>query len=595
MSSPSSDQLRVPAPAASEVAWWSDAIALMLRRLGFTKLALNPGASFRGLHDSLVNELGAERPELVLCLHEEHAVAVAHGYAKVTGEPMAVALHTNVGLMHATMAIFNAFCDRVPMLVVGATGPFAADRRRPWIEWIHTAADQGALVRPYVKWDDSPASGPASLESLARADAVTRAAPSAPTYVCFDAGVLESEAPAEVAFPDLARRRPPAAPAPRAADADRAAELLAAAARPLVLVGRVGAGDEEWAARVDLAERLGAAVLTDLKVAAGFPADHPAVAAVPGTFLTPSGKELLAGADAILALDWVDLAGTLRQALGEGEPEATIVAASLDEALHDGWSKDHFAQPPVDLPIAADPDLLVAALLERLAADPPARADWPPRLAPAPPPAPLPGTIGMRDLAAALAEALAGDPATLVRLPLGWDGGDLHAAAPLDYLGQDGGAGLGSGPGMAVGAALALAEAGEERLAVAVLGDGDFLMGCQALWTAARHRLPLLVVVANNRSFFNDEVHQERMALARGRAVENRAVGIAIDDPDPDLAALARSLGLRGHGPVEDPEALGPALAAATAEARAGAAVVVDVRVDTAGYPGTPVPKGAAR
>jgi thiamine pyrophosphate-dependent acetolactate synthase large subunit-like protein len=583
--------LRVPAPSEPQVEWWSDAIALMLRRLGFRRLALNPGASFRGLHDSLVNELGGERPELVLCLHEEHAVAVAHGYAKVTGEPMAVALHTNVGLMHATMAIFNAFCDRVPMVIVGATGPFAADRRRPWIEWIHTSADLGALVRPFVKWDDSPASGPAALESLARADAVTRAKPAAPTYVCFDTGVLESEAPDEVAFPDLERLRPPAPPAPGATEAARAAEVLGAAERPLLLVGRVGGGEAGWGARVELAERLGAAVLTDLKVAAGFPTEHPAVAAVPGTFLTPSGRELVAAADAILALDWVDLGGTFRQALGEEPPAAKIVSASLDAALHNGWSKDHFAQPPVDLPIAADPDLLVGALLELLDDPAPARADWPPTLAAAAPTPPAAGAIGMRALAAALERALGDSPACAVRLPLGWDGADLRAVGPLDYLGQDGGAGLGSGPGMAVGAALALAEADPDRLAVAVLGDGDFLMGCQALWTAARHRLPLLVVVANNRSFFNDEVHQERMAVARGRAVENRAVGIAIDDPDPDLAALARSLGLVGHGPVADPAALEETLTRAAAEARAGAAVVVDVRIDTAGYPGTPVPR----
>lgn len=593
MSSPPNNDLRVPAPSEPAIAWWSDAIALMVRRLGFRSIALNPGASFRGLHDSLVNELGDERPEMVLCLHEEHAVAVAHGYAKVTGEPMAVALHTNVGLMHATMAIFNAFCDRVPMVIVGATGPFAADRRRPWIEWIHTTADQGALIRPFVKWDDSPASGPASLEALARADAVTRAAPSAPTYVCFDAGVLESEAPAEVAFPDLERLRPPAPPAPAATEAARAAELLGAAERPLLLVGRVGGGEAGWRARVELAERFGAAVLTDLKVSAGFPTDHPAVAAVPGTFLTPSGRELIAAADAILALDWVDLGGTLRQALGDAEPAATIVAASLDSALHNGWSKDHFALPPVDLPIAADPDLVVAALLERIGEEPPDRADWPPALDAPPAVEPPAGAIGMRALASALERALGDGPACAVRLPLGWDGSDLRAAGPLDYLGQDGGAGLGSGPGMAVGAALALGDADPDRLAVAVLGDGDFLMGCQALWTAARHRLPLLVVVANNRSFFNDEVHQERMAVARDRAVENRAVGIAIDDPDPDLAALARSLGLAGHGPVADPAALEETLAAAAAEARGGAAVVVDVRIDPAGYPGTPVPRSA--
>ncbi|HEX4730213.1 MAG TPA: thiamine pyrophosphate-binding protein [Solirubrobacterales bacterium] len=584
----------MPAPNEPEVEWWSDAIALMLRRLGFRNLALNPGASFRGLHDSLVNELGDEDPALILCLHEEHAVAVAHGYAKVTGEPMAVALHTNVGLMHATMAIFNAFCDRVPMLIVGATGPFAADRRRPWIEWIHTSADQGALIRPFIKWDDSPASGPASLEALARADAVTRAAPTAPTYVCFDTGVLESEAPGEVSFPDLERLRAPAPSAPGAGDVDRAVELLAAAKRPLILVGRVGGGEAGWSARVELAERLGAAVLTDLKVAAGFPTDHPAVAAVPGTFLTPSGRELIAAADAILALDWVDLAGTLRQALGDAAPEARIVAATLDGALHNGWSKDHFAQAPVDLPIAADPDLLVAALLERVAEEAPSRADWPPPIDPPAPADPAAGTIGMRGLATALEKALAGRPACTVRLPLGWNGADLRAAGPLDYLGQDGGAGLGSGPGMAVGAALGLAETEPNRLAVAVLGDGDFMMGCQALWTAAHRRLPLLVVVANNRSFFNDEVHQERMAVARDRAVENRSVGIAIDDPDPDLGALARSLGLVGHGPIADPAELGGVLAGAIEEALAGAAVVVDVRVDTAGYPGTPVPRSAA-
>src|ERR1700761_3276074 len=208
MSSPPDEDLRVPAPTEPKLEWWSDAIALMLRRLGYGKLALNPGASFRGLHDSLVNELGDADPEMVLCLHEEHAVAVAHGYAKVTGEPMAVALHTNVGLMHATMAIFNAFCDRVPMVIVGATGPFAADRRRPWIEWIHTSADQGALIRPFIKWDDSPASGPAALESLARADAVTRAKPAAPTYVCFGTGVLESESTFAVTFPEFEEQRP---------------------------------------------------------------------------------------------------------------------------------------------------------------------------------------------------------------------------------------------------------------------------------------------------------------------------------------------------------------------------------------------------
>src|SRR6187402_2185172 len=147
----------------------SDVVADTLRALDIPYVALNPGASYRGLHDSLVNYLGNERPQMLLCLHEESAVAIAQGYAKVTGRAMAAAVHSNVGLMHATMSIFNAWCNRVPVLLLGATGPVDAAKRRPWIDWIHTAADQGALVRDYVKWDDQPGSIPAALEALARA------------------------------------------------------------------------------------------------------------------------------------------------------------------------------------------------------------------------------------------------------------------------------------------------------------------------------------------------------------------------------------------------------------------------------------------
>jgi thiamine pyrophosphate-dependent acetolactate synthase large subunit-like protein len=159
-------------PVASpqqESFWGSDAIAAMLRALDIPYLALNPGASYRGLHDSIVNYLGNERPQMLLCLHEESAVAIAHGYAKASGRMMGVVLHSNVGLMHGSMAIFNAWCDRVPMLVLGATGPWDAARRRPWIDWIHTSSDQGALVRDYTKWDNQPASVPAAYEALLRA------------------------------------------------------------------------------------------------------------------------------------------------------------------------------------------------------------------------------------------------------------------------------------------------------------------------------------------------------------------------------------------------------------------------------------------
>jgi thiamine pyrophosphate-dependent acetolactate synthase large subunit-like protein len=568
--------------ARAAPAWGSDAFAEVLARLELPYIALNPGASYRGLHDSLVNYNANRTPQMILCLHEEHAVALAHGYAKVTGRPLAVALHSNVGLMHATMALFNAWCDRVPMLVIGATGPLDAAERRPWIDWIHTAVDQGALVRPFIKWDDQPGSAQAGVEALVRADQVTRTHPSAPVYVCFDAAIQEAPLEQEVVFPDLARHRPPRPPGADAEVLERLLGELDRAKAPLILAGRVNRSDEAWAARVRVAERLGARVLTDLKTPGSFPSAHPLNSAVPGTFLTPSGAALLRAADYVLALDWVDLAGTLSQAAPAG---AMIASCSLDHTLHGGWSKDHFALAPVDLPIEADPDALVAQLDARLSGPP--REPWAFSLPPAPEPEPLAGpgvTIG--ELAGALSRALAGRPACLVRLPLSWDGADLALSGPLDYLGQDGGAGLGSGPGMAVGAALALA--GEERLAVAVLGDGDTLMGASALWTAAHCGLRLLVLVANNRSFFNDEVHQERVALRRGRPVENRWIGQRIDGPPPDFAGLAGSLGFTGHGPIEEPAELEAVLAQAVGEAIAGACVLVDVRTSTRGYPGGP-------
>jgi len=326
------------AKAQPRAAWASDAVAEMLRALDVPFIALTPGASYRGLHDSIVNHLGNERPEIVLCLHEEHAVAVAHGYAKVTGRPMAAALHANVGLMHAAMALFNAFCDRVPLIALGATGPLDAAKRRPWIDWIHTAADQAALVRPYVKWDDQPASAAAAIEALVHASVATRTYPSAPVYVCLDAALQESELPPGVALPDLARHRPPAPPDPARADVEAAVRVLADAERPVLLAGRAGRGEAEWSARVRLAERLGARVLTDLKAPAAFPSRHPLHAAAPGTFLTPSGAELIRWADAILALDWIDLGGTLSAAYGCDAPAARVISCSADHALHNGWS-----------------------------------------------------------------------------------------------------------------------------------------------------------------------------------------------------------------------------------------------------------------
>src|SRR6476660_6481354 len=188
-----------PTPAGVNApAFGSDVVADTLRALDIPYIALTPGASFRGLHDSLVNHLGNTRPEMLLCLHEEHAVALAHGYARVTGRPLAVALHANVGLIHATMAIFNAWCDRVPMLLLGGVGPMDAVQRRPWVDWIHTARDLGALVRGYTKWDDQPGSVAAAIEAMLRAHRIALTAPCGPVYVNLDAALQEESLSAPV-------------------------------------------------------------------------------------------------------------------------------------------------------------------------------------------------------------------------------------------------------------------------------------------------------------------------------------------------------------------------------------------------------------
>src|ERR1700752_3366951 len=166
--------------------WGSDAIAAVLREMGIRYIALNPGASYRGFHDSIVNYLGNRHPQMILSIHDENAVAIAHGYWKASGEMMAAALHSNVGLMHATMAIFDAWCDRAPVLVMGATGPMDSTRRRPWIEWIHTARDQGALIRNFTKWDDQPASIGSAQEAILRAWLIANTEPRGPVYVNFD-------------------------------------------------------------------------------------------------------------------------------------------------------------------------------------------------------------------------------------------------------------------------------------------------------------------------------------------------------------------------------------------------------------------------
>jgi thiamine pyrophosphate-dependent acetolactate synthase large subunit-like protein len=576
-----------PLPSAANTLFGSDIVADTLRALDIPWIALTPGASYRGLHDSLVNHLGNKTPQMLVCLHEEAAVALAHGWAKVTGRPMAAAVHSNVGLFHATMAIFNAWCDRAPVLVIGATGPVDAAKRRPWIDWIHTAQDQGAIVRPYVKWDAQPASPAAAREALLRATWLARTAPAGPVYVNLDAGMQEAVVtePLPPIEPARFMPQPVAAAAPQAIA--QAAAMLRQARHPVILMGRVSRDEAAWQHRVALADALGARVATDGKTAAAFPTDHALHIGAPATFPSDALKDALRAADLILSLDWVDLGGTLLAACGPA-PAGKVIQVSLDHQLHNGWSMDHQALPAVDLLLPAEPDGVVAALLAELDIRPEPFRSEP---AAAPQSQSAAGPVSISSVAHTLRAVTAGRPVSLLHLPLGWNAADWPLRHPLDYIGGNGGAGVGAGPGMAVGAALALRDSG--RLPVAVVGDGDFLMGVTALWTAVHYHIPLLVIVANNRSFFNDEVHQERVARTRGRPVENRWIGQRLADPEIDLAQLGAAQGTAGFGPIRSAAELSTALLEAIAHVTAGGVAVVDVRVEPGYSP--PTARGMTR
>ncbi|MDB5507565.1 MAG: Acetolactate synthase [Hyphomicrobiales bacterium] len=566
--------------------WGSDVIADMLQTLGYQHAVLVPGASFRGLHDSIVNHLGNRNPNLITCLHENHAVSIADGYSRVTETPLLVILHSNVGLMNGSMAIYNAWCDRRPMLIVGATGPVDAHHRRPWIDWVHTSRDQAAIVRPYVKWDDQPGSIEACVESLLRADQITRARPQGPVYVCLDAHLQETALRREVAVPAAGRFGPPRTPA---APADLVAEIetaLLQARQPLILAGRVSRDVDDWQRRISFAERFGAQILSSMNNAPAFPTEHPLHVLPPaGDKATEAEGRALAEADLILSLDWLDLAGFIRARTGHSQTqkpiEAKIIHCSLDGMLTNGWSLDHQALPAIDLSVLAHPDTLIAQLMERPATAPPRpRMDAPHWTEKATKPD-AGADFDLTQLAFALGEWSDRREVTFARLPIGWPQRACRFRSPLDFLGKDGGGAVGTGPAHTVGAALALKDS--TRLVVGVIGDGDFAMGMNALWTAAAQKLPMMLIVANNGSYYNDEVHQERMAVQRHRPVENKWIGQRLDSPPMALCEIAKAQGFEAHAPVTDLAQLADALTAGERVVRDGGCFFIDARIK-AGY-----------
>jgi thiamine pyrophosphate-dependent acetolactate synthase large subunit-like protein len=579
-----------------QMKWGSDVVAEVTRRLDLKYIALVPGASYRGFHDSIVNYLGNDNPQMVICLHEEHAVSIADGYGKVTEEPMAVALHANVGLMHASMPIFNAWCDRTPMVIFGATGPVDAHRRRPWIDWIHTSKDQASIIRDYTKWDDQPASPQAAVESVLRANQIARSVPYGPVYICLDAGLQEAPLAEGVAIPDAARFAPPPPPAAPRESVLKVLEAIDKAKFPLVLMGRVSRKQADWDRRVRFAEAIGAAVLTSSNDPAAFPTTHPLHFAAPCLRPSKAATALIEKADLILSLDWLDLAGVFRLSLGTAQTQVpadkTIIHCSVDSIRTNGWSMDHQALAAVDIPIFAEPDQFVAQMLDEM------EIKKIPKVKPRPEmkslahwkagtgksPANRGQPMSLWDMAMTVRDFAKKQPVTFARLPIGWPGEAYEFDGPLSFMGNDGGGAVGTGPGHTIGAALALKDAG--RLTIGVLGDGDYLMGVNALWTASRMEIPVMIVIADNRSYYNDEMHQERVAQARSRPVQNRWIGQRIDDPRVDLVAMARAQGFESEDPISTTEALAKALQRGAEVVAKGGRYFID-SVITPGYADT--------
>ena len=556
----------------------SDIVINLLRAFGIEYAAINPGATFRGIHDSLVNYGGNQHPELILCCHEEIAVSLAHGYAKAAGKPMAAVVHNIVGLQHASMAIFNAFCDRAPILVLGGTGPMDTTRRRPWIDWIHTALVQGNLVRDYVKWDDQPASVAAIPEAFARAYRIAMTEPKGPVYLCFDAELQEGRLDRPIPLPDPARFAPASPPQAEARVLEEAARLLCEAESPVILAESLVPHPQTLTALQQLAELLAAPVIDlgdEYRGRSCFPNTH-------SLDLSGAKREMIREADVVLALDVQDFLGTLaevdrttREVRPVSDRPATIIGISLNDYAIRSWAQTYLSLVPLDLPITADAGvvlpLLVNLVEERLKRDPRAamrqtrfaklrarhevlRREWLETVEAQR----LKRPIAYSMLAATVWETIKDEDWILANgTARGW-AKRVWEWKPERFFGGSGGAGLGYGLGASLGVALALRDSG--KVCVNLQPDGDFLYVTSGLYTAAHHQIPLLTVMCNNRSYYNDEEHQEVMAKVRGRAVESKVVGIRIEHPAPDFAKIAQGFGVYAEGPIEEPQDLGPAL-----------------------------------
>jgi acetolactate synthase-1/2/3 large subunit len=550
-----------------EPEWGSDVMVDVLRRLDLKYVSLNPGSSFRGLHDSLVN-YGGDEITMIECPHEKIALGVAHGYAKVTGQPMAVVLHDLVGLLHGTMGVYYAYLDRVPVIILGGSGPAAHERRRPNIDWIHSANVQGQAVRPYTKWDHEPRSLASVPTVLGRAYRIAMEEPRGPVYVALDAALQEDRVVTPVTLDDLARiASPPSGLAPEPSALQALARELCAAGRPVMVLGYAGRDPASFDVLVELAELVGiGAVETHWRL--NFPNRHP---------LNVTGPDALEDADCVLFVDTKDM----------GKPTQTLESTTrtITSRLADGcrvldlgfgdvgissWSEDYAEALPADLRVTADTAIALPLLLEQcrlLVADDSAeraaerdarRADLCAR-----------HRRTWNDWAAKAQKAADASPVSTARLAAEvwavvrdhdwvltagtaaeWALRTWDFDRPHRHPGKQ----LGTATQIGLSLGVALAHKGSGRLVVDLQPDGDLMFDVGALWVAAAYELPLLTVMFNNRAYYNDWEHQERLARQRGTPVERAGIGMAISEPAPDFARIAEGFGWWSEGPVTDPD-----------------------------------------
>jgi len=568
--------------------WASDVIVDLMHMYDLPHASLNPGASYRGLHDSIVN-YGQNRPTMMLCQHEETAVQIAHGYAKATGKPMIAILHNLVGLLHANMAIYYAYIDRAPVFIVGATGPMDETKRRPRIDWIHTAQGQGEAVRQYTKWDYQPHTIDGVPESFARAYGVMMTQPQGPVYMIYDAWLQEQKLEHEVKLPPPDAVKVPSRLGPDPQSLAKAAEMIAAAEHPVIIAEYVGRDHEAFHSLVELAETAGIPV-HDLNGRLNFPSRHPLNASLT--------KDHFRDADLVICMDardWekptTELVSTTRSLTSVVPPGAKWIEIGFGDLELSSWALDYQRMNHADLRVMADTTIAIPMLTQllnaRIAKDKKLQSRIKSRVAEV-----SRKTDARRKKWAQLAkEDWDASPITLPRLACEvWNqiknedwvltAGTLEDWTRklwnFDQPHRHPGRSLGTSTQIGISIGVALANRDEKRLVVDMQPDGDLMFDAGALWTAAKHRIPFLVVMYNNRAYYNDWEHQIRMAKLRGTPVERAHIGMDMTDPDPDFGKLAQSMGWYGEGPIDDPKKIAAALKRAIAKVKSGRPALID-------------------